>query len=62
MIQVQIADGIFNLLADDKQLALEGILIGAIVAMADKHLPDQRLHLFCRFPQILIINRHITPT
>ena len=57
-----VLDIVFNHFAYDKQLSLEGILIAAIVATADKYLLHRRLCGFNRISQTCVVDRHIAPT
>ena len=57
----QAADRMFGGLADDEQFALEGILVGSLLAASDEHLAHQRFDRFYAFTQTAVVHRHIAP-
>ncbi len=50
-----------RLLADDVELALQRVLVAAIGAAGDEHLPDHRLDVLGALRQPGIVGRHIAP-
>ena len=50
-----------RLLADHVELALEGVLIGAVGAPGDEHLPDGWLSRYDALAEAATVARHVTP-
>ena len=50
-----------SLLADDEQLALEGVGVGAAIAAADKDLANHRLDGLDAIAEIAVVHRHVAP-
>ena len=57
----QCVDPVFRLLANDEQLALERILVGAVVAAANNDLANEGFGRNDAFTQPRIVDRHVAP-
>ena len=62
MMQPQRADGMAGTLANDVELALEGIDVEGGQAATDENLADYRFDGFHALAQPAIIDRHVAPT
>ncbi len=61
VLDIGVPDQVMGLLADDEQLALEGVGVGAAFAAADKDLADHRLDGLDAVAEIAVVDGNLAP-
>ena len=60
-LEIVVPNEVVGLFADDVEFALKRIRFGAIIATANKDLPDHRFHGLYALAKPFVVHRHIAP-